>query len=69
MDAANARRVDLQYPNLKHNYHHILKSLTYFEEAEGDPDPQIFFNAAWEQVKRHFLAVVPEAANGLLSPW
>lgn len=62
------RRVDLQYPNLKHNYHHILKSLTYFEEAEEDPDPQALFNATWKQVKRQFFAIVPEAANKLLAP-
>jgi len=59
------QRVKEQYPNSKHNYHHILKSLTYFEEAEDDPDPQIFFDTTWEQVKKHFLVVVPEVAAKL----
>ncbi len=60
------KRVDSQFPNLAHNYHHILKSLTYFEEAEEDPQPQIFFNASWENIKQYFLKIVPEIANKLL---
>lgn len=57
------KRVKDQFPNLKHNYHHIIKSLTYFEEAEDDPDPQIFFDATWEQVKKYFLAIISETAD------
>ncbi|MDO8571371.1 MAG: nucleotidyl transferase AbiEii/AbiGii toxin family protein, partial [bacterium] len=30
-------RVYRQYPNTDHNIHHIIKSLTYFDEAEDDP--------------------------------
>lgn len=60
------KRVDNQYPKLQHNYHHIIKSFTYFEEAEEDPDPQIFFDASWEQVKKYFLKIVPEAVNEFL---
>lgn len=58
--------VNIQYPNLSHNYHHIIKSLTYFDEAEEDPDPQIFFDAAWKDVKKHFFTVVPDIADKLL---
>lgn len=58
-------RVKNQYPNMQHNYHHIIKSLTFFEDAEEDPEPQTFFNATWEQIKKHFLAIVPDAANKL----
>ena len=43
-----------------------MKSLTYFEEAEEDPEPQIFFDATWEQVKKYFLTVVPDVADKLL---
>jgi len=60
------RRVAVQYPNLEHNYHHIIKSLMFFEEAEEDPEPQIFFDATWEQVKQHFRTIVPDVANKLL---
>lgn len=60
------KRVDNQYPNKEHNYHHIIKSLTYFAEAEEDPDPQIFFNATWKDVKKYFLSIIPDVANKLL---
>lgn len=60
------KRVEIQFPKLQHNYHHIIKSFTYFEEAEEDPDPQIFFDATWEQVKKYFLSIVPDVADKLL---
>lgn len=60
------QRVKDQYPNSLHNYHHIIKSLTYFEEAEEDPQPQIFFDATWGQVKQHFITIVPDVADELL---
>lgn len=59
-------RIAVQYPHLRHNYHHIIKSLIYFEEAEEDPQPQIFFNATWEQVKQHFISLIPSVTNKLL---
>lgn len=60
------KRVAIQYPNLEHNYHHIIKSLIFFEEAEEDPNPQIFFDANWEKVKKYFLAIVPKLADQFL---
>ncbi len=60
------QRVKAQYPDSKHNYHHIIKSLTYFEESEDDPDPQIFFDATWEQVKQYFRNAIPDVADKLL---
>lgn len=48
------RRLNIQYPTIGHNYHHILKSLVYFDDAEADPMPKIFFKAAWKEVKRFF---------------
>lgn len=59
-------RIATQYPNLEHNYHHIIKSLMYFEEAEEDPEPQVFFDVTWEQVKQHFITIVPDVADKLL---
>ena len=38
---------------------HILKSLTYFKEAEKDPLPDILVNASWEEVKHFFLREAP----------
>lgn len=43
-----------QYPNIAHNYHHILKSLAYFEDAEADPMPKVFFDADWKKIKKFF---------------
>jgi len=33
---------------------HILKSLTYFEEAEQDPMPHMLMPLSWEEVKQFF---------------
>lgn len=47
-------RLDVQYPTVEHNYHHLLKSLSYFVDAENDPTPKIFFKASWREVKTFF---------------
>lgn len=60
------KRVAFQYPNLQHNYHHIVKSLIFFEEAEEDPQPQISFDADWDKIKQYFLKIVPELADKFL---
>ena len=53
-------RLHNQYPRIEHNYHHIIKSLSYFADAENDPEPTLFFKASWRQVKGFF---VSEAKN------
>jgi hypothetical protein len=45
---------------------HVLKSLTYFEEAEQDPMPQMLVPLTWQQVKQHFLSEVPLLVGGCL---
>lgn len=52
-----------QYPTVKHNYHHILKSLMYFADAEEDPMPELFFKAQWSSIKNYFLNEVPRVAR------
>ncbi len=59
-------RVTKQYPNRNHNFHHFLKSLTYFADAEQDPMPQLNFPAEWATVKRYFTREVPRIAKKLL---
>ena len=59
-------RLSDQYPTVAHNYHHILKSLMYFEDAEGDPMPKLFFDADWKTIKAYFRREVPKAAKHLL---
>jgi len=52
-------RLPDQYPAVAHDYHHILKSLMYFEDAEEDPMPKIFFKATWREIKTYFQHEVP----------
>lgn len=48
------KRLKVQYPSVAHDYHHILKSLVYFADAESDPEPVINFKASWGEVKKFF---------------
>ncbi len=59
-------RLKKQYPTIAHDYHHILKSLVYFEDAESDPAPEIFFDANWKDVKRFFLKEIAVIGNKLI---
>jgi hypothetical protein len=48
------KRLKVQYPSVVHDFHHILKSLVYFKDAESDPEPEIYFNANWKKIKSFF---------------
>jgi hypothetical protein len=39
---------------------HLLKSLTYFEDAEQDPMPDMLVPMTWEEVKGFFAAEAPK---------
>jgi len=60
------KRLPQQYPSVAHNYHHILKSMMYFEDAENDLDPEIFFKASWKEVKNFFNREIPIITRKLL---
>jgi len=60
------KRLPAQYPSVAHDYHHILKSMVYFEDAESDPEPEIFFNANWKEVKRFFMKEIPIIAKNVI---
>lgn len=55
-----------QYPETNHNIHHILKSLTYFNDADEDPMPNLNFEVTWREVKSYFLKEVPILTRKLL---
>ena len=55
-----------QYRGQEHNLPHILKSLVYFEDAENDPMPKLFFRADWRTIKAYFRREVPKVARKLL---
>lgn len=60
------KRLKKQYPSIAHDYHHILKALVYFEDAESDPEPQIYFGASWKKVKNFFTKEIPLIANRIM---
>jgi predicted nucleotidyltransferase component of viral defense system len=60
------RRLKAQYPSVAHDYHHILKSLVFFEDAENDPAPEILFKADWKEVKRFFIKEIPIIAARII---
>ncbi len=55
-----------QYVGENRNLTHIIKSLTYFTDAEKDPMPKLFFEADWQTIKGYFLREVPRMARKLL---
>ncbi|MBI2627768.1 nucleotidyl transferase AbiEii/AbiGii toxin family protein [Candidatus Nomurabacteria bacterium] len=60
------KRLPEQYPSVAHDYHHILKAIVYFNDAEGDPDPQVNFNADWKMVKSFFEKEIPLIVEKLI---
>jgi hypothetical protein len=54
------RRLPKQYPSVAHDYHHILKSLVYFTDADQDPLPKKYFSATWKQIKKYFEKEIPK---------
>lgn len=55
-----------KYPGQGNNLPHILKSLTYFTDAENDPMPKLFFKATWSEVKKYFQREVTRLAKKML---
>jgi len=45
-----------KYKNIKFNKLHILKSLTFFKDAEQEPMPVMLKGANWENVKKRLMA-------------
>lgn len=43
-----------KYGTLSSNLFHLFKSLTYFEDAEGDVMPKILTPLSWQKVKKFF---------------
>lgn len=60
------KRLPVQYPVVDHNYHHILKSLVYFEDAENDPEPELYFKATWAEIKKFFKKEITELFKNYL---
>jgi hypothetical protein len=48
-----------KYSQTNYSVPHILKSLSYFEEAEQDPMPHMLMPLSWEGVKQFFASEAP----------
>ena len=48
-----------KFSRIDYNILHILKSLTYFEDAEKEPMPNMLARLSWEEVKAFFVKTVP----------
>lgn len=59
------RRTLIQFPQ-EHNKTHLLKSLTYFVDADNDPMPNINFTVTWNQVKAYFQKEIPILTRKML---
>lgn len=53
------RLFERKYAQTHHSKLHILKSLTFFEDAEKEPIPNLLIPLEWDEVKRFFLREVP----------
>jgi hypothetical protein len=53
------RLFDQKYAQSAYKKIHILKSLTFFEDAEKDPMPHLLTPVDWGEVKRFFLRQTP----------
>lgn len=49
-----------KYAQANYSRVHVLKSLTYFDEAEQDPMPDILVALTWKEVKEFFIKEAPE---------
>ncbi len=61
------KRLKKQYPSVAHDYHHILKSMAYFADAETDPDLELNFKADWREVKNYFKKEMPLIMKNIMN--
>ena len=52
------KKLDKKYTGVEYNHAHILKSLVYFEDADGQPMPRMHMHVAWETVKENIIKEV-----------
>ena len=60
------KKLPAQYPFIAHNYHHLMKALVYFEDAEKDAEPEVFFDVSWKKIKDFFKKEIPIIADKLI---
>lgn len=55
-----------KYSKVNYSRYHILKSLTYFEDADGEPDPIMLKPWSWEKIKDYFTTEAVTTAKKML---
>lgn len=45
-----------KYQKIEYDPYHLLRSLTYFEDAEEEPMPEMIRGVTWEEIKQFFVA-------------
>jgi hypothetical protein len=53
------RLFERKYAQTRYNKTHVLKSFTFFDDAEKDPMPDMLVPLDWNEVKRFFLREAP----------
>lgn len=56
-----------KYAGVNFSLYHILRSLTYFLDAEKEKDPVLLKPVKWEEIKRHFAELTPRLTDLFLS--
>ncbi len=54
------RMFETKYAQVQYSKPHILKSLTFFADAEKDPMPHMLEQIGWDKVKQFFLHEAPQ---------
>lgn len=57
---------DRKFKTLRQNKMHILKSLSYFEDAEKESMPRMIKPVKWQEVKKFFVSEQKKIAKNLL---
>ena len=52
-----------KFADVRYNMVHILKSLTYFKDADREPMPDVLMPLSWDQVKEFFTKEVPRISR------
>jgi hypothetical protein len=55
---------DEKFRGVPYERYHVLKSLTFFDDAEVEPMPEMAQPASWEDIKQFFLTEVPALLRG-----
>lgn len=61
------QRATSQFSGQEKNINHILRSLTYFNDAEDDPMPKNFFKANWKLIKMFLKSEVVKTTKKFLN--